>query len=207
MTPAGAPRRDRCDRNEIVAIATIALAVAAGGCGAVIEPGHRGLLFDARHGGLQHDVLEPGWHRVGPWGRIDDFDVTYQTRKEDLPVRAANGARALVSLSIIYRPIVAELCELDTEIGPNYFEEVVRPEFRTAIRSVFARHPLTPAADHIEDEIGEEVRRRVQTRHVEISSVTLESVVYVPDPDLVPRARLEAELRRLCDAPGGVEKP
>ena len=30
------------------------------GCGAVVEPGHRALLFDPRSKGLHHEVLGPG---------------------------------------------------------------------------------------------------------------------------------------------------
>jgi len=34
----------------------------------------------------------------------------------------------------------AELYELDTEIGTNFYDEVIGPEFRSAARGVFARH-------------------------------------------------------------------
>src|SRR5208283_3042579 len=55
------------------------LAVSAFGC-ATVDPGHRGLYFDVRHG-LQHEVLTPGRHWTGPFDRIEDFDVTYSTKE------------------------------------------------------------------------------------------------------------------------------
>jgi hypothetical protein len=89
-----------------------------------------------------------------------------------------------LKLSVIYRPIVSELYQLDTEVGPNYYDEVIGPEFRSACRGVFARHSyaeLQKNNESIENEIEAEVRRRTSGKHVEISSVTLESVEYAPE--------------------------
>ncbi len=80
---------------------------AAAGCGAIVEPGHRGLLFSPRRGGLQTEVLAPGYHRVGYFGRLDDFDVTYSTRKEDIHTISSEGLTMDVRVDIIFRPIVA----------------------------------------------------------------------------------------------------
>jgi regulator of protease activity HflC (stomatin/prohibitin superfamily) len=158
--------------------------LAVAGCGATIEPGHRGLLFKPRKGGLQHDVLGPGYHHVGTYGRIDDFDVTYSTRKEELHTISQEGLSVNVRVAIIFRPIVSELYDLDTEIGPNYYDEVVGPEFRTATRGVFARHSYLEVQrinEKVEDEIEAEVRRRINGKHVEVSSVTLEALEYAPE--------------------------
>jgi hypothetical protein len=46
----------------LVAIAT--LATTTGCAGALVEPGHRALYFDPSNGGIQHEVLQPGWYRT-----------------------------------------------------------------------------------------------------------------------------------------------
>jgi regulator of protease activity HflC (stomatin/prohibitin superfamily) len=174
--------------------------VACAGCGAVIEPGHRGLLFNSRHGGLQHDVLGPGYHKVGLYGRIDDFDVTYSTHHEQLHVSSQEGAQLDVKLSLIYRPIVSELYDLDVEIGPNYYDEVVGPEFKTAIRGMFARHSylgLLGQNEKFENEIEDELKRRIAGKHVEISSVTMEEINCSPELVASVQARLLGEQERL----------
>jgi regulator of protease activity HflC (stomatin/prohibitin superfamily) len=174
--------------------------VGLNGCGYVVEPGHRGLLFKPRSGGLQQTVLQPGYHRVGLYGRVDDFDVTYSTRHEELSTISAEGLRLDVKLSIIYRPIVSELYDLDIEIGPNYYDEVVGPEFRTAARGVFARHvylELQKINEKLEDEIESEVRRRIHGKHIEISSVTMEAVEYAPEIAAAVRAKLVGEQEAL----------
>jgi regulator of protease activity HflC (stomatin/prohibitin superfamily) len=170
------------------------------GCGEVIEPGHRGVLFDPRHGGLQHEVLGPGYHRIGVWGRVDDFDVTFSTRKEDLHTISAEGLGMEVKVAIIFRPIVSELYDLVVEVGPNYYDEVVGPEFRTAARGVFARHSYLEVQrinEKLEDEIEAEVRRRIQGRHIEITSITLEGVDYAPEIAAAVRGKLVGEQEAL----------
>jgi regulator of protease activity HflC (stomatin/prohibitin superfamily) len=174
----------------------LVLATLVAGCGSTVEPGHRGLYFDARHGGLQHDVLQPGWHRVGVWARIDDFDVTYSTRKEEIHTISSEGLTMDLKVALIYRPIVSQLYDLDVEIGPNFYDEVVGPEFRTATRGVFARHSYLDVHknnEKLEDEIEAEVRRRITGKHVEITSVTLEDVVYAPEIANAVRSKLVGE--------------
>ncbi len=173
----------------------IVLACAAG-CGTTIEPGHLGLLFDSHHGGLHPDVQRPGWHWLGAWGRMDDFDVTFSTRSEDIHTQSKEQLDLDLKVSIRFRPVVTELYDLDVEIGPNYYDEVLGPEFRSATRGVFARHPyaeLLQKNEGIENEIEAEVRRRTGGKHIEVWSVTLEAVQYAPEIGAAVRSRLVGE--------------
>ncbi len=99
-------------------------------------------------------------------------------------------------MGLRYRPIVTELYDLDVEVGPNYYDEVIGPEFRTAARGVFARHSylgLQQSNEKIENEIEDELKRRTAGNHVEISSVTIEEIVGSPEIVNVVQARLVAE--------------
>jgi prohibitin 2 len=180
----------KCAGRTGLAAAAI-FAIGAAGCATTtIEPGHRGLYFAPTAGGLRRDVLPPGRYSLG-WcfiactpNRIDDFDVTYSTKTEKIRTKSGEGLDLDLTLSVIYRPIVSELYQLDTEVGSNYYEEVIGPEFRSSARGVFARHSYTELQkknESIENEVEGEVRRRTAGRHVEISSVTLEEVTYAPE--------------------------
>jgi regulator of protease activity HflC (stomatin/prohibitin superfamily) len=169
-----------------------ALTVGTGCAGAAIQPGHRALYFDPRSGGIQHEVLQPGWYRTACpfWepsnkcARVDDFDVTFSTSKESIHTLSAEGLPLDMTIAVVYRPIVAELYMLDTEIGPNYFDEVVGPEFKSAAIGVFAHtsyQDLQKKNGSIEDEIERALRERLNGRHVEISSVLIQNVTYAPE--------------------------
>jgi regulator of protease activity HflC (stomatin/prohibitin superfamily) len=170
------------------------LATSLIGC-ATVEPGHRGLYFDVRRG-LQHEVLTPGLHWTGVLDHIEDFDVTYSTRTEEVRTTSSEGLQLDLRLAVIYRPVVTELYELDTEIGTDYYHEVIAPEFRSAARGVFARHSyleLLRKNEQIEDEIEADLRRRTTGKRVEIASVTLEAIQYAPEIAKAVQDKLAAE--------------
>jgi regulator of protease activity HflC (stomatin/prohibitin superfamily) len=163
---------------------TIATLMFAAGACSTVEPGHRALMFDPRNGGLQREVLREGRHWTGLFGRLEDFDITYSTHAEKIQTTSSEGLQLALHIAVIYRPVLAELYELDSEIGLNYYDEVIGPEFRSAARGVFARHSyqeLLRKNEQIEDEIEADLRRRVTGKHVEISSVTLEHIQYAED--------------------------
>jgi regulator of protease activity HflC (stomatin/prohibitin superfamily) len=151
---------------------------------ATVEPGHRALIFDPSHGGLHRDVLREGRYWTGLSGRLEDFDVTFSTRTENIQTTSSEGLQLELRIAVIYRPVMSELYQLDSEIGLNYYDEVIGPEFRSAARGVFARHSyqeLLRRNEQIEDEIEVDLRRRAAGKHVEISSVTLEAISYAPE--------------------------
>jgi regulator of protease activity HflC (stomatin/prohibitin superfamily) len=172
-------------------VALSALTTGTGCAGALVQPGHRALYFDPVNGGIQHEVLQPGWYRTACpfWEadnkcpRVDDFDVTYSTAKEDVKTLSVEKLPVDLHLALKYRPIVSELYLLDTEIGANYFEEVIGPEFRSAAIGVFAHisyQDLQKENGKIEDDIEKELRHRLQGKHIEVASVLIEKIEYAP---------------------------
>ncbi|HEY3816266.1 MAG TPA: SPFH domain-containing protein [Polyangiaceae bacterium] len=181
-------------RRSIIGLSVLgfgSLAMGTGCAGATIQPGHRALYFDPGNGGIQHEVLQPGWKRLACpfWEpdskcpRVDDFDVTYQTAKEEMHVLSKEGLPLDAHVAVSYRPIVSELYLLDTDIGPNYFAEVIGPEFRSAAIGVFSHESyadLQRSNGAIEDRMEKALRERLKGKHIEVSSVLLEKVNYDP---------------------------
>ncbi len=182
----------------VFAGALCVLACSSGCVGSTVESGHLGLYFDPAKG-LQHDTVKPGYHRTGNIfhsGHIEDFDITYSTRKEDINTVSQEGLALEMKLAIIYRPIASELYELDSEIGMNYYDEVIGPEFKSAARGVLAHHlygELLSKNSKIEDEIEDAVRERIRGKHIEISSITMEEINYAPEIAAAVRAKLVSE--------------
>jgi regulator of protease activity HflC (stomatin/prohibitin superfamily) len=181
--------------------AIAALSLLTGCASALVETGHMGIVFDPKQG-VRHDPVGPGYYRLswscGPMTcpRIDDFDITFSTKKEDISTTSQEGLALQTHMAIIYRPIVTELYELDTEVGLSYYDEVVGPEFRSAARGVLARHSyqeLMSRNQQIEDEIENEVRQRIKGKHVEVASITMERIDYAPEIAAAVRAKLVGE--------------
>jgi hypothetical protein len=189
-------------RSAIICAALAAGSILSTGCvhAALVQPGHRGILFDPTSG-LKHEVLAPGYYRLAGMckemkcPRVDDFDVTYSTSKEQVKAHSSEGLGLDTSMSIIYRPVISELYELDTEVGPNYYDEVVGHEVRSAAIGVLARHSYTELRVHnreIEDEIEAETRSRIKGKHVEIDSITLQ-IDYAPEIEQAMRSKAVGE--------------
>ncbi len=186
--------------KRLVGLAMI-LSCSAGCYGETVDSGHMALLYDP-HDGLQRDPLGPGYHRLGvcmPFAvckHLEDFDITYSKHQEEVRTTSQEDLALDLHVAIRYRPIVSELYLLDTEVGENYYDEVIQPEFRSAARGVISRHSyqeLQKNNQKIEDEIEDELRRRIKGKHIEISAVTLESVQYAPEIADTIRARLVGE--------------
>jgi regulator of protease activity HflC (stomatin/prohibitin superfamily) len=181
-----------------------ALVFSSGCAGVAIQPGHRGLLYDPHDGGTKQEPLAPGYYSLpscflrSACARVDDYDVTFSTRKELIETTSSEGLAIHISVAVIFRPILTELYQLHMEIGPNYYEEVIGPEFRSATRGVFAQHSyldLNKQNEKIEDEVEVDLRRRIHGKHVEIASVTMESIEYAPEIKQAIQSEQEA-LRR-----------
>ena len=187
---------------KLLWMCAVGLGLLTGCGGAVVTPGHRGILFDPKAGGLRPEVLRPGYYPIGScflrWvcPRIDEFDISYTTHKEEIVASSVEGLVMRARIAVIYRPIESELFLLDTEVGPNYYEEVIGPEFRSASRGVLARHSygdLQRVNEKMEDEIEADVRRRTKGKHVEVASVTIEQVDYAPEIAQAVQNRLIGE--------------
>jgi regulator of protease activity HflC (stomatin/prohibitin superfamily) len=191
--PTVCTRRGWMRTVDRLALAVILLGASAGCAAAVIEPGHRGLMFDPKHLGLEHQVLAPGYYHLTSSARVVDYDVTYSTHAETIAAVTKEGLRVDMKFSVIYRPMIPELYELQTEIGPNYFDEILGPQFRSAAREVCAMHSYIDLTRRggtpLEDEIEASTRRRIAGKHIELASVTLESAELPPDLVAVVRAR------------------
>lgn len=164
-------------RRMILSAFLVLFACACGG--AVIEPGHRGLLFDPKGGGLRQEILVPGYHRLASGARIEDYSVLYETRSAAVRATTSDGVAIELGIAIVYRPIVAELYDLAVESGHRYYETTIAPAVLAAAHEVIERTPLDELHRHvapIELEIESAARKRAHGRHVEIASVVVASV-------------------------------
>ncbi len=198
----------------ITFVALGALTMGTGCAGYTINPGHRALLFDPGNNGVQPEVLKPGWvntdcsvftHPFTPndkCPRVDDFDVTYQTSNEQFHVISKEGLPMDVQIAVTYRPIVAELYLLDTELGKHYFDKVIGPEFRNAAIGVFSKESyqdLQRQNGDIEAKIQKRLQDRLKGKHLEVSAVFIQHVSYDPaildqqQKEVVSRQELETD--------------
>jgi regulator of protease activity HflC (stomatin/prohibitin superfamily) len=150
---------------------------------ATIEPGHRALVFAPDRGGLQREVLMPGVYHLHSGDRVEDFDVTYSRR--ELPVRATtrDGAPLEANITVVYRPIVSELYQLETEEGPRYYDRVIVPELLGAARGVLehtTKDEDLARTSKLDASLEQAARRVTAGKHVEIAQVVVDHIEVAP---------------------------
>lgn len=168
----------------VLAKGTLVLSLAAlTACGATVRPGQRGLMFLALHDqGLQKEVVRDGFHFYWwPWNDIITYDVTWQSKTEDLDILTADVLHVAARVTVTYRPKEDELFRLQKEIGPAYYDKVIRPAFLTIARTEFARHPHNDLARDgtvIEQQVLVELRNTVAGMPIEVGRIAIGHIAY-----------------------------
>jgi regulator of protease activity HflC (stomatin/prohibitin superfamily) len=107
------------------------------------------------------------------------YDVTWQSQAEDVEVLTADDLHVPTTVSVKYRARASELYRLHTEIGPNYYQKIIRPDFVTLVRSAFANHEhnnLARQSPAIEDSVEFRLKRTLDTMPIDIGSVAIEHI-------------------------------
>lgn len=163
------------------AIAVLSIAGVAG-CGATVRPGQRGLKYHPLDTpGLQKEVKPDGFYWLWPWNDVVSYDVTWQSQTENVEILTSDVLHVSTQVTVTYRPKSDHLYELHTQIGPNYYERVIKPSFLTITRSEFSRHSHNDLAKDgaaIETRVLAHLREAVAAAPIEIDRVTIRHIEY-----------------------------
>jgi prohibitin 1 len=91
----------------------------------LVEPGHRGIIFDRFRGVLPEAVPE-GTHFLIPW-----FQTVQHIDARNIPrnIPSVTGSKDMQTVSlqlrVLYRPEVSKLHEIISKLGADYAERVL----------------------------------------------------------------------------------
>ncbi len=171
---------------------TAVIALLAAGCASSIPEGKVGLYVYAGKG-LDKEVLHEGlyWHM--PWNHIIEFPAQWNEYEERMHVLTQDDVHLDVQAGIAIRPNIAELYQLQQDLGIRYYDTIVQSAFFTATRTVFAHYNMVDIPENsekIEAEIREHVDGRIAHHHLELGRIALQHIDYPP----VVQAAIEARL-------------
>ena len=150
----------------------------------VIKPGFNGVLNRPLGDGIKVEkVYEDGFTWKSPWNRMIKFNVQLNSYQENVSILSADELHTTISLSVILRPIPEDLPYLALEIGDEYYNRIVKPEFFSVSRSITAEYPynmLSVKSPEIETRIMGELKVRLEGKHIELNKVTLDHIMYSP---------------------------
>jgi regulator of protease activity HflC (stomatin/prohibitin superfamily) len=150
---------------------------------ATIPAGRAGVVL--RPNGVDSKPLEEGVHLIGPLADVETYDQRAQEKNEDLDALSADGAMLEAQASVLtFHPAPTELVALAREVGPEYYQVLIMPEVRSALRRVLAAYRAdqldTPAIGRVEREVTETTARRLRPHHIVFDAISLRALRIAP---------------------------
>ncbi len=150
----------------------------------VIKPGFNGVLNRPLGDGVKTDkVYSDGFSWKWPWNRMIKYNVQLKSYQEKIDILTSDELHTGLTLSVILRPNPDNLPLLVLEIGKNYYASIIKPEFYSVTRGIMANYnyeELSVQSTQIENEIFDELVKRLKGKHITVDKVTLDHVIYSP---------------------------
>jgi regulator of protease activity HflC (stomatin/prohibitin superfamily) len=146
-----------------------------------IKPGELGVLWRRLADGTVLDrTYHEGLHLIMPYNKMYHYNVRNQKVNDTLPVLTIDGLTVEVIYSIRYFLKSESLPLLHTKVGPNYAEVVVKPEVRSAIRTIFGQYKpeeIYRSQSSIQEQINGLARERFEALYVGLDAVPIHTII------------------------------
>ncbi len=167
---------------KIAASLIVATLLGLPACARTVEPGQLGMKYHAlRRPGLDAEIRGEGLYYQWNWNDVIVYDVTWQSRDEEIDVLTADDLHVPTIVTIAFRPKRDELYELHTGIGPDYYDEVIRPSFMTIVRAEFSRHKhndLARESPEIERTVKARMAEILESKPLEVDQVSIKHIAF-----------------------------
>lgn len=105
-----------------------------------IYSGQQGVLWNRFSGTVVDDSYDEGLHLIFPWNKMTIYNLRVQHTDDSITVLTVDGMAMSIDFSVIHRPLRPELGHIHRAVGPEYFENLIRPMVVSAIRQVIGSH-------------------------------------------------------------------
>jgi len=168
-------------KSLINSVIMIFLSVVIGGC-SVIKSGQQAMKWSPYGKGLKTEkVYKDGIVWIWPWNGMVSYNTQWQTFSENVAILTKDELHINLRVSVTLRPIESELPELELEVGQDYYNNVVKPEFVSLTRNVFSNYEyniVSPKSPEIEAAIFAGLVESVKGKHLEFDNVTVDHIIY-----------------------------
>lgn len=155
-----------------------AVALASPAC-ATVESGQVAVVTAGSNGAPT--VLGEGLHALSPLDSVETYQTRLQERTERMVALSADGAPIVAGASVLtFHLVQSEIVALSREIGPDYYQRILRPTLQAATMQVFSRiraaNLTTPYLRAAELQIAALARPTLSRSHIALESVVLRDV-------------------------------
>jgi prohibitin 1 len=143
----------------------------------VVTPGHVGVLV--LFGKVYANIPE-GVHLVNPLASMELMSVRTREIFEHAEAPSKEGLNVALEVSCLYHLMPEEAARLYSQIGTNYEQVVVKPQFRAAIRGTTVKHEAkdlyTSSRELIANEIFQDLEGDLRRRGILVETILLRNI-------------------------------
>ena len=122
----------------------------------VVPAGFRGVMYRTVLGGtVTNRVWHEGLHVIPPWDKLTTYEVRLTQHTVKFNVLSDEGLSLGVQVVVRHRPEEEMLGYLQQDIGPDYFDRLVKPEVEAHIRRTFGGRPAHEIYASVRDVLQE----------------------------------------------------
>ena len=167
-----------------------------------IPAGNGGVLYRLFGGGIDTTkTYEEGFHFIAPWNSMQIYETRQMVADEEMSALSSNGLEIKIEFATWYQPKWDELGKLHATIGTQYLTRAVIPAMRSAARSVVGRYTpeqiYSTKRDAIQEEIFEETKKLLESKHIQLNQVLIRSVTLPPTIKSAIESKLKQEQEAL----------
>lgn len=153
----------------------------------MVPPGHLGVMYRTLNGGtVTNRTWGEGLHAIPPWDSLTIYEVRLQQKSLMLKMLSDEGLSLGVEVVVRFRPREEMLGYLQKDIGPEYFDRLVRPDVESHIRKTLGSRPAHEIYATVRDVLQELGQFPLVGRADKSQGVpTYEPYVHVQDLKLV----------------------
>jgi len=160
----------------VLAILVLAVTVAVS-TAKVVPPGNVGVLVLL---GKVYGTIPEGVHLVNPLANMVLMNIRTKEVFEHAEAPSKEGLNVALEVSCLYHLKASEAANVYRQVGPNYEEVVVKPQFRSAIRGITVSHEAkdlyTSSREMIATEIFEGLATDLNQRGIEVETILLRRI-------------------------------
>lgn len=146
-----------------------------------IYPGELSLINDSYNGSMNNDRYSTNQNYLTNNMIRYNYSIQPKNHEEQFEVHTKDELKIGVKATIRISVIPSQMYNLHAEIGADYYANVIRPDFRGAIKNVIKDYPLRQISknfENIENEIRSVLARKTTAKYFEIDGINIEAISY-----------------------------
>lgn len=169
-------------KTKVKVLIAAVLLLTAAGC-SVVKPGYNAMRWKplSKKGLITDKIYSNGVVWNWPWNGVVAYNMQWQTYNEEVSILTEDELHINMTVSVTLRPIQSELPQLELQVGENYYEQVVKPEFISIVRNEFSHYKynmVSPKSPEIESNIFTRLVELTKGKHLEFDRVTVKHIEY-----------------------------